>query len=235
MPYFRKFFTKRNIVAILIFTSLGLLALQVPFTQLVGSKAKFTLFDFFGPIATGLIGTLPGVVAVFLMQGLNFLLHGAQVVDAGTIIRFFPMLFAAWYFGKKNIFNLIIPALAMVAFWAHPIGREAWFFALYWLIPIACYFVRARWLLARALGATFTAHAVGGALWLYVFELPANVWIGLIPVVAMERGLFALGIVATYLAFNNALNFLQERKVLQLEKLAFLVDKRYVWNGARLR
>ena len=235
MLNFHKFFTKRNILAILIFAGLGLLALQVPFTQLVGSKVKFTLFDFFGPIAGGLIGTIPGIVAVFLMQGLNFFLHGAQVVDAGTIIRFFPILFAAWYFGRKSIFNLIIPAVAILAFWTHPIGREAWFFALYWLIPIACYFARERWLLARALGATFTAHAVGGALWIHTFGTSKDIWLSLIPVVAMERGLFALGIAATYLVLNNALNFLQERKILKLEKLEFLIDKRYTWNGARSR
>ncbi len=235
MLHFREFFTKRNVLAILIFVCLGLIALQIPFTNIVGSKTKFTLFDFFGPIAGGLIGTIPGIVAVFLMQGFNFLIHGAQVVDAGTIIRFFPVLFAAWYFGKKNISNLIIPACAMLAFWAHPIGRTAWVYPLYWLIPMVCYFGRDRWLLARSLGATFTAHAVGSTLYLYVFALPKEVWIGLIPVVAMERGLFTLGIAAAFLVFNNALNFLQERKILKLEKLEFLIDKQYVWNWARLR
>ena len=57
----------KNIWFIVIFTGLGFFALQVPVTQLAGSKATFTLFDFFGPIATGFIGVLPGVTAVFLM------------------------------------------------------------------------------------------------------------------------------------------------------------------------
>ena len=33
------------------FTTLGIVALQVPLTQLAGSSVKFTLFDAFGPIA----------------------------------------------------------------------------------------------------------------------------------------------------------------------------------------
>ncbi|MBI2552139.1 hypothetical protein HYW17_02465 [Candidatus Uhrbacteria bacterium] len=223
----KKHFTKRNILFIALFAVLGLLALQVPVTQLAGSKAKFTLFDFFGPVATGFIGTLPGIIAVFLMQFINFLIHGAQAVDAGTIIRFFPMLFAAWYFGSKSRFNWIVPVLAIAAWLAHPIGRTVWYYAMFWLIPIVMYFARDRFLLARALGATFSAHAVGGALWIWVFALPKAVWVGLIPVVAMERALFALGIAVTYVVLNNALAFLVKRQIVRWE---FLVNPRYVYG-----
>ncbi len=222
-----KFFTKRNILFVVIFALLGLAALQSPFTQIVGSKVKFTLFDFFGPIASGFIGLWPGIIAVFLMQFANFLLHGAQVVDAGTIIRFFPALFAVWYFHKKSRWNLWPAILAIIAFNLHPIGRSAWYFSLYWLIPILCYFFRERFLLARALGTTFTAHAVGSVLWLYVFNLPAKVWLSLLPVVAMERLVFAAGIAVAYLIFNNLLNWLTERKIIRLE---FMIEKRYLWR-----
>jgi hypothetical protein len=225
---FAKFFTKRNIIFVFIFALLGLAALQAPFTQIVGSKVKFTLFDFFGPIASGFIGLWPGVIAVFLMQFVNFLLHGAQVVDTGTIIRFFPALFAVWYFHKKSRWSLLPAIAAIIAFNFHPNGRAAWYFSLYWLIPIFCYFFRERFLLARALGTTFTAHAVGGALWLYVFGLPATVWLSLIPVVAYERLLFAAGIAVMYLVMNNLLNWLMERKIVRLE---FMVEKKYLWKN----
>src|SRR3990167_1356678 len=98
----KTFFTKQNLYFIVIFTILGFLALQVPVTQLTGSKAKFTLFDAFAPIAGSFIGTVPGVVAVFFMQLFNFLVHGANVFDMGTIIRFFPSLFAVAYFSRKS-------------------------------------------------------------------------------------------------------------------------------------
>ncbi|MBI2459211.1 MAG: hypothetical protein HYV53_01505 [Parcubacteria group bacterium] len=82
-------------------------------SKLAGSKVKFTIYDAFAPVAGSFIGTMPGVIAVFFMQFFNFLVHGAQIDDVGTIIRFFPMLFAVLYFSKKGKINLIVPALAI--------------------------------------------------------------------------------------------------------------------------
>ncbi|MFH1254960.1 MAG: hypothetical protein V1667_00565 [bacterium] len=160
------------------------------------------------------------------MQLTNFLLHGAGSVDAATVIRFFPALFAVVYFSSKSKTILFVPAVAIIAFNFHPIGRTVWFYSAYWLIPIACYFLRNRFILARSLGATFTAHAVGSTLWLYVFNLPAAVWISLIPIVAMERSLFAVGITVAYLLMNNALNWVPQMKII---KLNFIIDERYLW------
>lgn len=222
-----KFFTTQTVLFILVFAVLGFLALQVPVTQLMGSKAKFTLFDAFGPIASAFIGTVPGVIAVFLMQFANFLAHGAEVVDAGTIIRFFPMLFSAWYFGKRSRAVLAAPVLAIAAFIAHPIGREVWYFSLFWLIPLVCHAFRERFLFARALGATFTAHAVGGALWIYAFNMPAAIWQSLIPIVALERLLFAIGISVTYVLVTNILHVLSAKKMISLP---FALDAKYIRN-----
>lgn len=225
-----KYLTKRNVLFISIFAVLGLLALQVPFTQIIGSKVKFTLFDFFGPIATGFIGLAPGLISVFIMQFVNFLIHGAEVVDAGTVIRFFPMLFAAWYFARKGHFNWIIPLIAIIAFIVHPIGRTVWYYPMYWLIPIVMYFLRDKYLLARAFGTTFTAHAVGSTLWLWVFALPKAVWAGLIPVVAMERALFGVGIAVMFVVFNNVLAYLMKKRVV---RLGFRLDEKYVLGFLR--
>jgi hypothetical protein len=107
--------------------------------------------------------------------------------------------------------NVVVPALAIIAFVANPVGREVWYFSLFWTIPIICYFLQERWLLARALGATFMAHSVGGALWVWFVPLPAAVWASLIPVVIMERLLFAAGIAGTYLAVNNAFAYLNKK------------------------
>ena len=228
MNILKPYLTKRTLTFIIIFAIVGFLALQVPVTQLAGSKAKFTLFDVFAPITGSFIGAIPGVGAVLLMQLANFFLHGAHVQDIGTIIRFFPMLFAVLYFAKKGKFNIIIPMVAMIAFNLHPIGRSVWYYSLFWTIPIFCYLLRDRFLLARALGATFTAHAVGGALWIYAFSLPASVWNSLIPVVIAERFLFALGIAGSYVLVNNLLYLLEKKHILNL---GFLVDERYVFRS----
>ncbi|MBI1839012.1 MAG: hypothetical protein HYR95_01790, partial [Candidatus Colwellbacteria bacterium] len=157
MNYIKQHITKKNLLFIAIFAVVGFIALQIPVAQLEGSKVKFTVYDAFAPIAGSFIGVVPGVIAVFLMQFFNFLAHGARIEDVGTIVRFFPMLFAALYFAKKGSFNFIVPALAISAFVAHPIGRSVWYFSLFWTVPMAAYFLRDRFLFARALGATLTA------------------------------------------------------------------------------
>jgi len=226
----KKSFNKKKAIFFLVFTAVGFATLQVPLTHLMGSKVTFTLFDAFGPIAGGFLGGVVGAISVLAMQVFDFIIHGGHIQDAGTIIRLFPMMFAVAYFSKKRILNVIIPLIAVIAFVINPIGRTVWFFSLFWVIPIACYFFQERSLLARSLGATFTAHAVGGALWIYFIPLPAAVWAGLIPIVIIERVAFTIGIVATYLAFNNAFYFLNEKRFFPYQ---LPVQREYVWLAAR--
>lgn len=228
----KQYFTKRNFLFIAIFTFIGFIALQIPVAQVVGSKAKFTVYDAFAPIAGSFIGSIPGVIAVFLMQFFNFLAHGAHLEDTGTIIRFLPTLLAVLYFAKKGKFNFIIPAAAMVAFIAHPIGRTVWYYSLFWVIPIIAYFFRDKFLLARAIGSTFTAHAVGSTLWIWVFSLPAPVWTSLIPVVFIERSLFTLGIAGSYILVNNLLGVIEQKKILNL---GFNINQEYLIRSLRGR
>lgn len=223
--YYQRYLNKKNLLFVSIFALSGFISLQIPLAQLAGSKAKFTVFDSFAPIAGSFIGAGAGALAVFLMQLLNFLAHGARIEDAGTIIRFLPMILAALYFAKKGKFNFIIPAAAIIAFIAHPIGRQVWYFSLFWTIPLIAYFLRDRFLLARALGATFTAHAAGGALWIWTFQLPAAVWNSLIPVVAAERLLFALGISGSFMLANNLLCLLDKKR---LPYFSFNINPKYL-------
>ena len=231
MKNIQKHLTRKNLYFVVIFTVVGFIALQIPVAQLAGSGAKFTIFDAFAPMTGAFIGSIPAVIAVLLMHSFNFFAHGAHIQDVGTIIRFFPMLFAVLYFTRKGKLNILVPLIAIVVFLMHPIGREVWYFSLFWTIPIFAYFLRDRFLFARALGATFSAHAVGGAAWIWAFALPASVWNSLIPVVFAERLLFALGIMASYVLVNNLLYALQQKRILNL---GFSVDHKYLlpWKPA---
>lgn len=214
----------------LLFVVAGFIALQIPIAKLAGSKAAFTLYDAFAPIAGAFLGSVPGVLAVFLMQALNFFVHGSVVEDMGTIIRFVPMLFAVWYFADKRKANIIVPLIAIFAFLLHPIGRQVWYFTLFWIIPIIAHAFRDRFVFARALGATFCAHAVGGALWIWTFALPASVWQSLIPVVIVERLVFTLGITITFVVSANIL-YLTEKHFALPEVLR--IDPRFVLRRFR--
>ncbi|MBI3952823.1 MAG: hypothetical protein HY336_02610 [Candidatus Doudnabacteria bacterium] len=219
---------KKTVVFIILFMVLGLISMQIKLTHLAGSKASFTGFDAFAPVAGAFLGPIFGAISVLLMEAANFLIHGGQTHDAGTLIRFIPPIFATIYFARKTKWNFLIPLLAIVSFNLSPVGRSVWFFSLYWLIPVACYFWQDKSILVKSLGATFTAHAVGGAIWIHAFALPKIVWLGLIPVVAAERLLFTLGIVAAYLLMNNLVNILVKKKIIP-EGLP--INSKYLLHG----
>ncbi|MBU4298678.1 hypothetical protein KJ636_01420, partial [Patescibacteria group bacterium] len=197
---------------------------------IIGAKGQaFTPLEFFGPTSGMFLGSLPGAVSVFFVK-LFSAIFSEQQFNLTNVIRLFPMVFAAIYFGlnkarKSDKLILIIPILAIVLFIAHPEGRQAWFFSLYWLIPIIAFFKKDR-LILNALGSTFTAHAVGSVAFLYAFNLSAPIWLGLIPIVFIERVSFAIGIWATYLVLNNLLDFLVTK--LKISLFQPLVNQNYI-------
>lgn len=202
---------KEKIVFYTIFVVIGLLSMKVPFSQLLGAEnLKFNLFDFFGPIAGAFIG-LWGLALVAIMQIINWGINGFST-EIASIIRLLPVLFAVLYFSKNYTkFTLVVPIIAMIAFWSHPEGRGAWYFALYWTIPYIAYFFSKKYVFARALGATFTQHAVGGALWIWGTGMKSSVWIFLMPLVWQERILMAIGITLTYIGINYVLRIVHKK------------------------
>lgn len=211
---------KSKLVFVLFFIVLGFVALQIPVNTLAGSRVKFTLFDLLAPISGAFLGASLGIVSVVLMQTVNLATHGFSGVDHSSTIkliaslRFLPTIFGVWFFAKKEGKLLIIPALSILVFNLHPVGRTVWFYSLFWTIPFLVWPFREKFLLARSFGSTMTAHAVGGAVWIWAFNLPANVWISLIPVVILERSIFTLGISASYILMNNILAYLSAKKLL---------------------
>ncbi len=149
------------------------------------------------------------------MQLINWAWYGFNF-DLITILRFLPMLMAVIYFSRKTKWILLIPGIAMILFWLHPEGRGAWYYALYWTIPFLAYLAPAKYISARAIGATFCAHCVGSVAFLYVMGLKSAVWIGLIPVVWKERVLMTIGITITFYVFSGVLNWLVNKKHISL-------------------
>lgn len=209
---------QKKLFFLALFSILGFISLQIPFNKLAGSNVSFTLFDFFAPIAGAFLGPVFGIISVLGVEVINNLIKQTPWTT-GSIIRLFPVLFAVYYFAviNKKSFNkwfLIVPILAIVIFLAHPTGRQVSYYPLmFWLIPLIAYKFRKN-LFMRGLGATFTAHSVGGAVWIWAFNLPASVWNSLIPVVIAERLLFALGIAVSFIVMKHTLAFLISKGVL---------------------
>jgi len=224
----QKILSPRGIAFLVLFAALAYVALQINVFAMQGVTGKgFTLFEFFGPIAGAFIG-IAGIAAIGAAKLVNAAMTGAPlgIVDLAKLT---PMLFAAYYFWKHGSklhddLSMLVPIVAMLAFWFHPVGQQAWYYALYWLVPIITKFLPNR-LLLRSLGATFTAHAMGSVLFLYTINTTPALWIALIPIVAIERTAFALGISASHVLFTNILN--QVGRIWGIAKYV-TVEKRYL-------
>lgn len=226
----RKLFSKKGIIFLLLFATLVFIGKKINFSPLVGAENQFfTLFQFFGPIAGGFLGPVIGALAVLIAQTGNFLFTGTEI-NLINLVRLTPMVFAAYYFGtKKRNLSVIVPLIAIAAFVLHPIGRQVWFFSLYWTIPIIIKLLPAKYsnsLPLKSLGATFTAHSVGGAAWIYTVPMTAGQWIALIPIVAYERLLFAAGIGISYVVFNAVLDKVLDKLKIDVKDI-LRIDKKF--------
>ena len=223
-----KIMTKKGFIFLVLFSLLVYAGDKINFSPLIGADNQFfTLFQFFGPIAGSFLGPVVGILAVLIAEVGNFLIVGKEWTLI-NLVRLLPMLFAAYYFGtRKEKLNLLVPLLAILAFIVHPIGRQVWFFTLYWTIPIIVKLLPDKYsqnAFLRSLGETFTAHAVGGAAWIWTVSMTAEQWVGLIPIVAYERLLFTIGIAGSYIVFNTLLDKLDTK----LTSDAVNIDKSYV-------
>lgn len=119
-----------------------------------------------------------------------------------------PTLCASLCWATSNkVIRIGIPAISMLLFALHPIGRQAVPYTFYWFIPILCAFARSNNKFLTAVASTFTAHAVGSVLHIYFINaMTPALWMALIPVVARERLIFALGMYAAYGAIVRLLH-----------------------------
>lgn len=228
-----RFLNRKKVLFIIVFAALALVADRINFSSVLGAPNQFfTLFQFFAPVAGAFLGTTFGVAAVLIAEAANFFLLG-KTWTILNVLRLAPMLLATYFFAKyadkKDVLSFAVPIAAIAAFALHPVGRQAWMYSLWWTIPLIAK-LAPRNLFLRSLGATFTAHAVGSIVWLYMIPMTPQQWMALIPVVAYERLVFATGIVASFLAFNAAISFLSSKSKLVEENL--LTERQYLWKRA---
>lgn len=183
-----------------IFTCFGLIKVASLFkmSYILGSyTAMFSGTN----IVTPLVGAFAGVGGSLGVFGVGYLLRLLlRGAFSFRILAFhLPGLCASLYWSTPNAFvRLVLPIICMVAFISHPVGGSAWLYSMYWLIPIALYFVQNKSMFQTALASTFVAHAVGSVIWLYTVPMTAVAWMALIPVVAVERLVFASGMVVVH-------------------------------------
>ncbi len=127
-------------------------------------------------------------------------IFGGSLFSLHYLAFYIPGFFAAAYWASSSsmLIRVLVPILCMIAFIAHPVGGAAWLYAMYFLIPVLLYFRSKNNIFSTALGSTFVAHAVGSVIWVYTVPMTVFAWLALIPVVIIERLLFAIGMTIFY-------------------------------------
>ena len=189
---------KRYLISAIAAACVALLFGSAYFAKINGihglDRAHFSFLQCILPLAGMLCGVFGSVALFFASLGLKSL--GMIHLTYFGLPTFCASL--CWTSYNRAV-KIGISLVCMVLFIAHPIGLYAAPYALYWLIPIACAFAGKNRFLT-ALSSTFVAHAVGSVMHLYMVNaMSSAAWLALIPIVAIERLVLALGM---YVAFG---------------------------------
>lgn len=183
----------------------------------IGSMAKISLmvgslgthFSCMALVAP-LMGLFFGAFPAFCILGVLFVLR--SFISTVGITLGLPTLFAtlSWsLYGTCRdkatrvadfVVHVCLPLICILVFSTHVTGL-ARCYALYWIIPVIGYITRVysnRMIFAQALASTFVAHAVGSICWLFLVPMTDMQWVALIPMVAVERFIYAVGMTTVY-------------------------------------
>lgn len=212
---------RKYLIITFFFTLIGLIANSIEFVQLEGSNQAFTFFEFIAPASSGILPLPIAMISVALVKAVEFITDPAAF-SLFSIVRVFLPLVAVSYFANRekwneqfklfgNVMDIAIPVIAIIGFNIHPVGRQVWYYSLMWLIPVVSFFLKDKLLLARSLGATFSQHALGGLLFLYLVPgLGPELFVFLIPIVLKERLIYALGISGFYLLSKDLIHMIEK-------------------------
>jgi hypothetical protein len=201
-----------SFIHFIVFSSVLIVSSFFKVSFIIGSKnAFFCISDLVVPVASLFGGAwLSGALLVvrYLISGIDPLLF---------IFKHMPGLCGALYLSSSHKARVLIPLLCIVIFCMHPTGSQAFLLSAYWLIPVAVYRAQSG-TIARVIGASFMAHAVGSVVWLYTVPMAAWQWNLLIPIVWIERLVYALGMWLFLIGYSFFNRFITSSIT---EKLAF--------------
>jgi hypothetical protein len=221
----RKLFWPKAFFAVL-FAAVFLVASKTKMLPILGTDLNFSIGAMFGPITASVLGIGFGLGSIVLADVVGIAIGLYSLESIYYLATFVPALIASLYFArsfKDDRKTALIPIACMAAFLANPIGREVWFYSLFWLIPAATVFFKknidgvlrhpALKVYSQSLGSAFTDHAVGSVVYLYLLNIPSQFWIAAIPMTIIERLIIALGIDFSYHAVKKAMSAMQDAMV----------------------
>lgn len=201
-----------RINASLLSLSLMIIARWVKLSFIVGSKG--VLFS-----AAQMVTPLTGFYGGWRMSGLAFVIHVLMhcVIKSAIIptvlVYHIPSFCASLFLSTPFRLRIIMPLGCIILFLLHPVGWLSSWYALFWLLPVLVSLLPNLPFFMQALGATFTAHAAGTLVYLYLGNITScEQFYMLVPLVFVERLLFALGMTLVY----YGVNFIAQRSFIKL-------------------
>ncbi len=207
----------KSTIFTLLLSSLHPLFMLGKVSFIVGSKAAFfSLSQCLTPLV-GRYGSTQGSLIYFLTRTL------LKILLTGTL-SFLILLYHIPSFFQSLYFSLITPysnrpasflaklgfsllcLMCMIDFTTHEVGKHAFYYSFLWIFPAAMPFIRTNNFFLHALASTFVAHAVGSIMALHINPMIPEVWMALIPLVCIERLLFAVGTVILGRVYERGIN-----------------------------
>jgi len=209
---------------------------KIKLHKIFGLDINFSLLAIFGPVVNAFLSTPLTILAIFGARIVQIMVGISKARNIVSLLMYMPIFFASYYFGRltrksesSQRYLILIPLTCIVLFISHPIGREVWYFSLYWTVPIIIVLISRLidhrvhdipMIYLYALASTFVDHSVGSVMFLYAYNIPATFWNIAIPYVIVERLLFAEGITLVYLFLRKAIPPLREIYI-----FGFLVER----------
>ena len=145
------------------------------------------------------------MITPILAQVFGFWSVGLGLLFVFPSITFgIPTIVACACWRWEGVFlNIIVPLGCLMVFVLHPSVGYGFWFGFYWLIPVLLHVMQLTKIINRsifitAIKSTLVAHAVGSVMWCYFVPMTPERWLALIPIVAVERLVFASGMVIAH-------------------------------------
>lgn len=205
----------KNFLVLATFFFVALVASFIKLSPVLGSyKLLFSGINFLMPILGAFIKPLflPFTFVFFLLKKMT--LGGALTLGIPTFMATLVVAVANKNTFKYKIYDILLrvifPLFAIVLFVLNPVGNQAALYSFYWFVPVVLFFaekiLNKKYIFTTTLSATFIAHSVGSLIWLYTLNTTSTYWLSLIPVVAIERFVFAIGMSLSFIFINKIIS-----------------------------
>lgn len=187
-------------------------AALLPSFPVIGSGGNFSVSYALAPLAGILFGPLSGATAVAIGDFIGSMIapHSAPLGLLTFLINTSNAFVVGYICRKKWGIGLGFNVLMTIVWLAHPVPRDAKIFLLVYLAGILMtpiggiwgskllngeynFFFKAVGLWMVSFPAYIAGSLVGNIITLWLYDLPAEMWRGLTPVVLIERTTFAVG------------------------------------------